>query len=159
MTAVANDRADLWTARALLAIAWALATLFCIAAAVKTWPVIDGDGPAYFPAAVEWSAGRALTNPVWLPPLNDSLDGPGGRRYIYHGVLYQRLVGALARPFGGGPRAAVAAAYVLHWFAAIAGTLAILSWANVSRTARMSLAAVLPLSMLGLSVAWHGRVE
>jgi hypothetical protein len=133
--------------------------LYCALAAAKTWPVIDGDGTAYFPAAVEWSEGRALTNPVWLPPLDDSIDGPGGRRFIYHGFLYAIVVGSIARTLGGGAEATVAAAYVLHWLAAVVAALAVLSWSRAPRALHAVLAAVLPIAMLACSIAWHGRVE
>jgi len=136
-----------------------LSTFFCVAAATKMFPLIDGDGTAYFPAAVEWSLNRPFTNPVWLPPLNDSIDGPGGRRYIYHGFLNQLVVGDLGRTLGGGPRGAVYGAYVVHWLVAIIGALAILSWSSLRGRAQAALAVIAPLSMLALSVAWHGRVE
>jgi hypothetical protein len=142
-----------------LILALALTALFCSAAAWKVWPVIDGDGPAYFPPAVEWSLGRPLTNPLWLPPLDDSIDGPGGRRYIYHGFLYQMIVGTTGRWLGGGPEATVRAAYVVHWLAALVAALAILSWAQLKGSIGLAAALLLPMAMLGLSVAWHGRME
>ena len=133
--------------------------MYCVAAASKVWPIIDGDGPAYFPAAVEWSLGRPLTNPVWPPPLNDTIDGPGGRRFIYHGFLYPILVGGAARLGGGGAEATVAAAYVLHWLTAVIGAVAVLTAFRLSGVAAAIAAALLPPSMLALSIAWHGRVE
>ena len=67
-----------------LSIGVVFAMVFAGLASLKTWPVLDGDAPAYFSPAVEFSQGRGLLNPTWLPPLDDSIDGPGGRRYIYH---------------------------------------------------------------------------
>jgi hypothetical protein len=137
-----------------------LCGIYCALAALKTWPILDGDAPAYFRAAVEWGEGRSLTNPLWLPPLDDSLDGPGGRRFTYHGFLYPLIVGSLARLAGGGPEASVAAAYLLHWLAAVVAGVCVLSAAASLRgPVRTVLAGVTPLAMLGLSIAWHGRVE
>jgi hypothetical protein len=142
-----------------LLLSLALTAAFCAVAAAKMWPLIDGDGPAYFPPVIEWSVGRPLTNPLWLAPLDDSIDGPGGRRYIYHGFLYALVVGGMARQLGGGARPSVAAAYVIHWLVACAGTLALLSWATVRGRARVVLAGLAPVALLACSVAWHGRVE
>ena len=133
--------------------------LVCVRGAGALWPVIDGDGPAYFPPAVEWSLHRPLTNPVWPPPLNDSLDGPGGRRYIYHGFTYALVVGAIGRAFGGGPAATVRAAYLVHWMAAGLTAAAVLAWIESGSWLALWLALLLPPSMLALSLAWHGRVE
>ena len=141
------------------AIAAALTGLFCVRAAVSVWPVVDGDSTAFFPAAVEWSMSRSLTNPLWMPPLNDSIDGPAGRRYTYHGFLYPLVAGAIARIFGNAPKSTVRAAYLIHWLAAITAALAVLAWADVSSQSRVVLAALLPFAMLGLSTAWHGRIE
>lgn len=152
---VRNRRASILS----LAAASILCGLFCVLASERTWPLIDGDGPAYFPPAVEWSLGRPLTNPVWLAPLDDSLDGPGGRRYIYHGFLYPVLIGSIARGFGGGARQTVAGAYIVHWLTAVVGAMAVLAWADVSGRLRLLLSFILPFSVLAMSVAWHGRVE
>ncbi len=151
--------AETTLSRLALLLAAAMAIGYCVLAAAKTWPLMDGDGVAYFPPVVEWSLNRPLTNPVWLPPLDDSIDGPGGRRYIYHGFLYSLAVGGLARRLGGGPQAAVAAAYVLHGLVALAGALVVLFWAEVRGPARVLLAGLLPVAWLELSVTWHGRVE
>lgn len=137
-----------------LVLALALTAAFCAAASVKMWPLIDGDGPAYFPPVIEWSVGRPLTNPLWLAPLDDSIDGPGGRRYIYHGFLYALVVGGMARQLGGGARPSVAAAYVVHWLVACAGTLALLSWQPFVDTRASSLPASLPSHCS--RVQWRG---
>jgi len=145
--------------RIALLLAGAAVIGYCVLAASKTWPLMDGDGVAYFPPVVEWSLKRPLTNPVWLPPLNDSIDGPNGRRYIYHGFLYSLAVGGLAQRLGGGPQATVAAAYVLHGLVAVAGALVVLFWAEARGWTRVILAGLLPVAWLELSVTWHGRVE
>jgi hypothetical protein len=136
-----------------------LAAAFCVAAAAAMWPSIDGDGPAYFPAAVEWGRHHALANPVWLPPLNDSIDGVGGRRYVYHGFVYQLVVGAAGRHLGASPQGTVYAAYLIHWLTAACSAAAVLVWSRLVGVWRVLSAAVLPLAMLALSVAWHGRME
>ena len=135
-----------------------VAGVYCAAAASKTWPIIDGDGPAYFPAAVEWSLGHPLTNPVWLPPLDDSIDGPGGRRFTYHGFVYARVVGGMAHLIGGGAEATVAVAYLFHWLAAVAAAFAVRAWLPHDSRVRW-LTPLLPLTMLAVSVSTHGRVE
>src|SRR5262245_6842327 len=145
--------------RAALLLSLALAALYCILAANRLWPLIDGDGTAYFPPVIEWSVYRPLTNPVWLPPLNDSIDGPDGRRFIYHGFLYALVVGHISRQLGGGPGPSVAAAYLIHWLVACSGTFAVLIWAQARGGARARLRMGLPPALLALSLAWHGRVE
>jgi hypothetical protein len=152
----AAGRRGTWAALAAGAL---LAALYCAAAAARTWPLIDGDGPALFPPAVELSLGRPLTNPVWPAPLADSIDGPGGRRLVYHGFLYAVLTGTLGRALGGGAQATVQAAYLVHWLAACLAALATLLWVRLDRRPDQALAGALPLSMLALSTSTHGRME
>lgn len=92
--------------RVYLCLGLLICILFSIGGARMTWPPLDGDAPAYFSPAVEFSLGRGLTNPTWLPPLNDSIDGPNGRRYIYHGFVYPLLIGWLGELAGAVPRRA-----------------------------------------------------
>lgn len=133
--------------------------VYCLVAARKVWPPMDGDATAYFPPAIEWSEGREFTNPVWLAPLNDTIDGPGGRRYIYHGFLYSWMVGTLAKNVGGGPEACVTFAYLIHWCAAVAAGAGVLFWLEGQSRWGVGLGVLAPLSMLAISVAWHGRME
>lgn len=133
--------------------------LFCGVAASMVWPIIDGDGTAYFPPAIQWSVDKPFVNPLWLPPLNDSIDGLGGRRYIYHGFLYQIVIGTAARAVGGGARATVWAAYVLDWLAACVAALAIALNCRPRGLVGTALAVVSVPSLLQVSLAWHGRME
>jgi len=142
-----------------LSISYFIAALYCVIAASNVWPAIDGDGAAYFTPAVEWSRGHALVNPVWLPPLNDSIDGSGSRRYVYHGFLYQMVVGKIGRSLGAAPGGAVRAAYLIHWLAAVLTSAAILIWSQFTGIWRTLAAIVLPIAMLALSVSCHGRME
>ncbi|MCC7007729.1 MAG: hypothetical protein IT184_02840 [Acidobacteria bacterium] len=145
--------------RASFALGVALCAAYCALAAASTWPLIDGDGPAYFPAAVEWSRGRGLINPVWLPPLNDTIDGPGGRRLIYHGFTYALVAGTVGRWLGGGPIATVWAAYLIHLLAAVVGALALLMAADIRPATARILGLAAPIAMLACSLATHGRPE
>ena len=79
---------------------------FAIFASIEVWPLLDGDAPAYFSPAVELSLDRGFRNGVWLPPLDDSIDGAGGRRYVYHGFVYPLIIGWLAKANGGGRKLA-----------------------------------------------------
>ena len=54
---------------------------------------LGGDTRAYLPPAVRWAAGQGLTNPYYERAVRG--DPSGEARLIYHGFLYQRLVGAL----------------------------------------------------------------
>ncbi|MEX1049615.1 MAG: hypothetical protein WED15_08810 [Akkermansiaceae bacterium] len=90
--------------------------IFALFGAINFWPPLGGDAPAYFAPAVEMARGNNFENTVWLAPLNDSIDGAGGRRYIYHGFLHPLLVGLAARLTGTDASGCVAAAYVvLFW--------------------------------------------
>lgn len=73
--------------------------------------------------------------------------------------MYPIVVGSLGRLVGGGAEGAVTAAYVVHWLAAIGGGAALLTWMAIRGWLRLVAAFVFPISMLGSSVAWHGRVE
>jgi hypothetical protein len=146
-------------ARAAFALASVLAALYCALASWRTWPPIDGDGTAFFPAAVEWSLSRPLANPLPSAPLDAAFDGPTGRRYVYHGFLYPMVVGQLGRSLGGGPEATVVAAYMVHWLTGLIAALAVHTWARTHREPFILLSGLLPLAMSSLSVAWHGRPE
>jgi len=54
---------------------------------------LGGDNLAYLPPAVCWAAGQGLTNPYYVRAVKG--DPSGEARLVYHGFLYQRLVGAL----------------------------------------------------------------
>jgi len=54
---------------------------------------LGGDNTAYLPPAARWAAGQGLTNPYYERAVKG--DPSGEARLVYHGFLYQRLVGAL----------------------------------------------------------------
>ena len=137
----------------------AATVLFAGLASLKTWPVLDGDAPAYFSPAVEFSQGRALTNPTWLPPLDESIDGPGGRRYIYHGFVYPLLIGWLGRFAGGGAAACVAWMHFFNVIAALSCAVGVLGFCRTQDGFRKILSFMLPLFFFALCEAYAGRPE
>ena len=137
----------------------AVAVLFAGLASLKTWPVLDGDAPAYFSPAVEFSQGRALTNPTWLPPLDESIDGPGGRRYIYHGFVYPLLIGWLGKFVGGGAAACVAWMHFFNVIAALSCAVGVLGFCRQQDGLRKNLSFILPLFFFALCEAYAGRPE
>jgi hypothetical protein len=125
---------------------------------------MDGDAPAYFSPAVELARGGGFENSVWLPPLNDSIDGPGGRRFIYHGFLYPLFIGLAANLTGGDVPAC------FGWAYAVATLAALVSAAGILIGYRQVVPSMPPFLLIGtgflsvagvfgLAVAWFGRVE
>ena len=122
-----------------LAAGAACCVVFAIFGTLNVWPPMDGDAPAYFAAAVELSRGNAFENTVWLPPLDDSIDGPGGRRFIYHGFLHPLVVGTFGKVTGADAVGCVAAAYAVLWLAAVAaGSAVVASWRGAVRAGIVS---------------------
>ena len=109
-----------------------LVMAFSFLASFKSWPLLDGDAPFFVVPALEFSEGRGLVNPIWIPPLDESVDGVGGRRYIYYGFLYPLLIGRLGAILVGGGAACLTS---IHWFNLVA---ALVSAAGVSAFARGS---------------------
>ncbi len=58
------------------------------------YPAIDGDAKTYFPPITAFASGRGLINPV----MSESMyyDPTGGNRFVFHGYLFQILIGAIA---------------------------------------------------------------
>src|SRR5262245_50247885 len=155
----APPRAHRYTAVLLMATMLAAAG-FSVLASARMWPLIDGDGPSLFPAVIEWSEGRPLTNPVWPPQqLDEGIDVAGAHRFTYHGFLYPMVVGELARLLGGGPRPSIGAAYIVHLLAAGVSASAILACSSLAPGFQVPMALILVPAMFALSLAWHGRVE
>ena len=142
-----------------LSIGVVFAMVFAGLASLKTWPVLDGDAPAYFSPAVEFSQGRGLLNPTWLPPLDDSIDGPGGRRYIYHGLIYPLLIGWLGKVSGGGAAPCVAWMHFFNVIAALSCAVGVLGFCRQQDCFRKILSFILPLFFFGLCEAYAGRPE
>ena len=129
-----------------------LVLAFSFLASFKSWPLLDGDAPYFMVPAPEFSEGRGLINPVWIPPLDDSVDGVGGRRYIYHGFLYPLLIGRLGAILGGGGAARLTS---LHWFnlvAALVSAAGVLAFAWGSEIGRKVFSFALPLVFFVLCV-------
>lgn len=133
--------------------------IFVILSSIRVWPPLDGDASAYFSPAVELSLGRSFANPVWLPPLNDTIDGPGGTRYIYHGFLYPLTIGCLAKIFGGGPSLCLFWMHLFNLLAAGIASLGLWTWCNWSGFPRIVLGALLPISIFNLCESLAGRPE
>jgi hypothetical protein len=140
-----------------------LCTAFAVVGAVHVWPPMDGDSPAYFGTAVEVARGNSFENYAWPGLLEFEFDGPGGRRYVYHGFLYPLLVGELAWLSGGDVPAAVAWGYAIVLLSALAsGAAMLICWASKDQT-RANLQFVVGLlavvSSFALSFAWFGRMD
>ena len=132
---------------------------FAFLAGLKTWPPLDGDAPAYFSPAVEFSQGRGLVNQVWLPPLDDSIDGAGGRRYVYHGFVYPLVIGWLGRISGGGATACVAWMHIFNALVATVAAWSVLCFCRWGGAFRGGLAFLAPLSFFALCEGVAGRPE
>jgi len=133
--------------------------LFALEASRQIWPPLDGDGAILFPPAVEISLGRELKSPVWVWPLDESVDGPEGRRLVYHGFLYQMAVGEISAVFGGGPIACLWVLHGLNWLAAAICSFAILGWIPAGSPFRPAISFMLPIQNLVILEAWIGRPE
>lgn len=136
-----------------------LVLAFSFLASFKSWPLLDGDAPYFMVPALEFSEGRGLINPVWIPPLDESVDGVGGRRYIYHGFLYPLLIGRLGAILGGGGAACLTS---IHWFnlvAALVSAAGVLAFAWGSEIGRKVFSFALPLVFFVLCEAMMGRPE
>jgi hypothetical protein len=94
--------------------------------------------------------------------MNDTIDGPGGRRHISHGFLSQLLIGLAASVTGGDAPQCVAWSYAVLFLAAAVGGLAVLSWRPIQIGSGLSGGLLGFLSVTGffaLAFAWFGRVE
>jgi hypothetical protein len=120
---------------------------------------LDGDAPAYFSPVVEFSQGRGLTNPTWLPPLDDSIDGPGGRRYIYHGFVYPLLIGWLGKLSGGGATSCLAWMHFFNLIVSLSCAIGVLGFFHQQDGFRKILSFILPLFFFALCEAYAGRPE
>lgn len=144
-------------------LAFPLSAILCFGyaffASIKVWPPLDGDAPAYFSPAVEFSQGRGLVNQVWLPPLDDSIDGPGGRRYTYHGLIYPLLIGWLGRLSGGGATACVAWMHIFNALVALVASWGVLGFCRWGGLWRGLLAFVCPIAWFALCEGVVGRPE
>ena len=136
-----------------------LCLLFAIEASRQVWPPLDGGGAILFPPAVEISLGRDLKNPVWVWPLNESIDGAGGRRLVYYGFLYQMAVGEISAIFGSGPIACMWVLHGLNWLAAAICSFGILVWIPIGTPLRPAISFILPMQNIVLLEAWPGRPE
>ena len=136
--------------------------LFAVIAAANVWPPMDGDGAMLFPSAVELARGNGFVNTPWVSPMNDTIDGPGGRRHISHGFLSQLLIGLAASLTGGDSPQCVTWSYIVVFLAAVVGGLALLSWRPAQIAPGLSGGLLGFLSVTGffsLAFAWFGRVE
>lgn len=136
-----------------------LCFLFALESSRQMWPPLDGDGAILFPPAVEISMGRDLKSPVWVWPLDESIDGPGGRRLVYHGFLYQMMVGKIAAAFGGGPAASFWTMHGFNFFTAAICSLAVLTWIPPGAPWIRTLSFLMPIQVFAVLEAWTGRPE
>ena len=123
------------------------------------WPPLDGDAPAYFAPAVEFSQGRGLVNPVWLPPLDDSIDGPGGRRYIYHGFVYPLIIGWLGKINGVGAEACVGWMHIFNVLVALVAAWGVMGFCRLGGLWRGFLAFFCQLAWFAFCEGLVGRPE
>lgn len=136
-----------------------LCFLFVLESSRQMWPPLDGDGTILFPPAVEISLGRDLKSPVWVWPLDESIDGPGGRRLVYHGFLYQTMVGKVAAAFGGGPSACIWTMHGFNLLTASICSLAVLAWIPLGIPWIRTLSFLMPIQTFAVLEAWTGRPE
>lgn len=136
-----------------------LCFLFALESSRQMWPPLDGDGAILFPPAVELSLDRELKNPVWVWPLDESIDGAGGRRLVYHGFLYQMMVGKIAAAFGGGPSASFWTMHGFNFLSAAICSLAVLTWIPPGTPWIRTLSFLMPIQTFAVLEAWAGRPE
>ena len=136
-----------------------LALAFSTLASFKSWPLPDGDSPFFVVPAIEISESRGLVNPVWIFPLDESVDGLGGRRYTYHGFLYPLLVGRLGAILGGGGAACLTSIHFFNLVAALISAAGVLAWSAGSGFGHRAICFALPLAFFSLSEAMMGRPE
>ena len=89
-------RASFRTARRIeilsIAVIWLSISFFYLLFALNVWPPLDSDALAYIPHILQYANNHKLLNCVWSP-----LYGPE-TRLVYHGFLFQMLIGSLIRP-------------------------------------------------------------
>lgn len=139
-----------------------LCAVFALVAAREVWPPMDGDGAMLFPPAVELARGNGLVNTPWVPPMNDTIDGPGGRRHISHGFLNQLLVGMAAAVTGGDAVQCVAWSHFIVLLAAATCAAGVLSWRSARShpsAADFALGFLSVTAFFALAFAWFGRAE
>jgi len=167
MLMAAGHASDAPGAASALWLGYLAGTILCVAfaavAATQVWPPMDGDSAMLFPAAVELARGNGFVNTPWIPPLNDSIDGPGGRRYISHGFLNPLLVGLAARATGGDAPAAVAWLYVVVAVAALLSAFAMIVWwrdaVSAGRFIQLAVGFLAVVAMFAIAFKWFGRME
>lgn len=136
-----------------------LCALFSVAAVKKVWPPLDGDAPAYFPAAVEISEGRPPKTPVWLSPFPSTLELFKENRFVGHGFVYPMAVGGIGWLFGGGARATVAGMYLVNLAATYLVGRGLLLWAPETLRRSIWCGVVFGISVFSFCLAWAGRME
>lgn len=139
-----------------------LCAVFALVAAREVWPPMDGDGAMLFPSAVESARGNGLVNTPWVAPMNDTIDGPGGRRHISHGFLNQLLVGMAASVTGGDAAQCVAWSHFVVLLAAATCGAGVLSWRSArghSSPVDFALGFLSVTAFFALAFAWFGRAE
>ncbi len=76
-----------------ITIMWLGISFFYLLFALNVWPPLDTDALAYMPPIVQYAQNHKLTNAVWS--LAKIYDPTREGRLVYHGFLYQMLVGSL----------------------------------------------------------------
>jgi hypothetical protein len=77
-----------------LIIIWVSVSFFYLLFSYYTWPPYDGDSVFYLPPAIQYAKDHTLLNKALLTEMFPYLVGQG--RLVYHGFLYQMLIGSLA---------------------------------------------------------------
>lgn len=75
-----------------ITIIWLSISFFYLFFALNVWPPLDGDALSYIPPIFQYANNRKLVNSIWAPI--KIFDPQGEGRLVYHGFLYQMIVGS-----------------------------------------------------------------
>jgi len=88
-----NKKARRWVP-ATVVLTWTLLASLLLTFAWNMWPLLDGDAKVFVPPILGYAKEGRLVNTVW--PLARHYDRTGEGRLVYHGFLYELVVGTLA---------------------------------------------------------------